>query len=111
MKSTPALCALAWLAALGLAPSEGWAQAAVERAAEPAATRAEPKVQRIVVEDDNVRIEELRVRGQSQRIVVQSKVAGAPPYEIRPADPGRDPSQPLQDRRSAGQSVWHVLSF
>jgi hypothetical protein len=111
MKSTSAVSALALLAALGLAPSEGRAQAAAEPTAAAPATRVEPKVQHIVIEDDNVRIEELRVRGQSQRIVVQSKVAGARPYEIRPADPGRDPSQPLQDRRSSGQSVWQVLSF
>ena len=68
----------------------------------------EPKVQRLVSEDERVRIEELRVRGQVQRIVVQSKLGQARPYEILPATQARDLSQ---DKRAAGQRVWSVLSF
>jgi hypothetical protein len=68
----------------------------------------EPAVQRSVQEDDGVRIEELRVRGVNQRLVVQPKAASAPAYEIVPADPGRDAAQ---DRRSAGQRVWRLFSF
>jgi hypothetical protein len=68
----------------------------------------EPRVERTVTEDDGVRIEELRVRGQVQHIVVRSKVAGARPYEILPAGGGRDLSQ---DKRAIGQRVWSVLSF
>ena len=76
----------------------------------PLALRAEPEpaVQRTVIEDDGVRIEETRVRGQLQRVVVRSKVAGARPYEIVTGDPARDPAQ---ERRAAGQRVWHILSF
>ena len=58
--------------------------------------------------DDAVRIEELRVRGQVQRILVTPKVAGARPYDIVPADASRDSSQ---HRGLAGQSLWHVFSF
>jgi hypothetical protein len=69
----------------------------------------EPKVEVKVTEDDGVRIEELRVRGQTQRIVVQSKLgAKTRPYEILPANGGRDLSQ---DKRAIGQRVWSVLSF
>ena len=68
----------------------------------------EPQVKRIVTEDDGVRIEELRVRGQTQRIVVHSKLTGVRPYEIVPAGQGRDLSQ---DKRTVGQRVWSVLSF
>lgn len=68
----------------------------------------EPAVQRSVQEDDGVRIEELRVRGVNQRLVVRPKAASAPEYEIVPADPGRDAAQ---DRRSAGQRVWRLFSF
>ena len=68
----------------------------------------EPAVQRSVQEDDHVRLEELRVRGVNQRLVVQPKAASAPAYEILPADPGRDAAQ---DRRSAGQRVWRLFSF
>lgn len=67
----------------------------------------EPRVERRVSEDDHVRIEELRVRGQTQRIVVRLK-NGARGYEILPADGARDLSQ---DKRAAGQRVWSVLSF
>ncbi len=78
--------------------------------AEPglASRGGEPVVQHIVTEDDGVRIDELRVRGQVQRIVVQSKLGNARPYEILPATQGRDLSQ---DRRASGQRVWSVLSF
>lgn len=70
-----------------------------------AAARAtvEPAVERLVNEDDNVRIEELRVRGQTRSIVVHSKMPGVRSYEILPVDGGRDPSQP---GASAGQRVW-----
>lgn len=76
------------------------------------ATPLEPKVQRIVVEDDNARIEELRVRGQTQRIVIKPKIGNARPYEIVPADGARDLSAgPDASRGAAGQRVWNVLSF
>jgi hypothetical protein len=72
----------------------------------------EPAVQRTVLEDDNVRIEELRVRGVNQRLVVRPKAnakgQAMPEYEILPAEPGRDSAQ---DRRAAGQRVWRLFSF
>lgn len=74
----------------------------------PARAAPEPAVQRSVHEDDGARIEELRVRGVNQRLVVQPKAASAPAYEIVPADPGRDTAQ---DRRSAGQRVWRLFNF
>lgn len=77
-------------------------------AAGAALAAPEPQVQRQVLEDDGVRIEELRVRGLNRSIVVQPKTAGAPAYEILPAEPGRDSAQ---DRRSAGQRVWRLFSF
>jgi len=71
----------------------------------------EPVVQRIVVQDDNVRIEELRVRGQSKRIVVKPKNAAE--YEIVPATAGRDPSQNRAGSQpgAGGQRVWNLLKF
>ena len=80
-----------------------FAQPAPAPQTEPQAA-PDPAIQRIVTEDDNVRIEELRVRGQTQRIVVQPKSANVRPYEIVPAD--ADPA-----RASAGQRVWQVLDF
>lgn len=69
---------------------------------------AEPRVQQLVAEDDQVRIEELRVRGQTQRITVNPKGEGARPYEIHTAPAGSDPSK---GREGVGQSLWPVLTF
>ena len=68
----------------------------------------EPAVQRLVQEDDQVRITELRVRGQTQQISVDNKGSAAPAYLITPPAPGSDPSAA---KSGAGQRVWTVLSF
>lgn len=64
----------------------------------------EPAVQHVVTEDDQVRIDELRVRGQVQSITVTSKIRGFAPYQILPGTGARDPSQVGQ---SSGQRVWN----
>lgn len=97
MTAAPRLCTLATL----LLPLLAAAQDVAPRG-------GEPRVERTVTEDDGVRIEELRVRGQTRHIIVRSKMAGARPYEILPAEGGRDLSQ---DKRAIGQRVWSVLSF
>ena len=72
----------------------------------------EPKVQSLVIEDEGARIEELRVRGQTQRISVKPKVGIHQGYEIVPADGARDMSEgPSSSRGVAGKRVWNVLSF
>lgn len=68
----------------------------------------EARVQRIVVEDDRVRIDELRIRGQTRRIVVQPKLPGAPAYQIGTNTDARDPSM---DPRSEGRALWQIFSF
>jgi hypothetical protein len=65
-------------------------------------------VQRLVAEDDQIRIDELRVRGQTQRITVSPKGGSAPAYDIVTPAAGSDPSK---SRDGAGQSVWQVLTF
>ena len=77
-------------------------------AAGPAPRRADVGPQRLVSEDDQVRIDELRLRGQTQRITVQPKGGSGRPYEILQAAPGADAAQ---HRDAAGQRVWPVLSF
>jgi hypothetical protein len=74
----------------------------------PPEGRIEPAVQQLVSEDDHVRIEELRVRGQTQRLTVRSKQVGVPTYDILQATTGQDPSK---GRDAAGQRVWQLLSF
>jgi hypothetical protein len=87
-----------------------WAQVAAPAPAASAATEpGEPKVERIVTEDDRVRIDELRVRGQTRRVVVQSKVPGAPAYEIGTNASGRDGSQ--EGRTTEGRSLWRLFAF
>ena len=78
------------------------------RAQEPPAP--EPAVKRVVSEDDRVRIEELRVRGQTRSITVKSKIPGVAAYEIQPATGARDPSQP-GNAPGQGQSVWRFPAF
>ena len=70
----------------------------------------EPKVQHTVIEDDKVRIEELRVRGLSTRLVVKPKHAAE--YEVVPTPGGRDPSQGRGGSQgAAGQRVWNLFKF
>jgi hypothetical protein len=68
----------------------------------------EPQVKRVVSEDESMRIDELRVRGITRRVLVQSKLPGAPAYEIGSASDGRDLTQ---DRRSEGRSLWQLFAF
>jgi hypothetical protein len=71
---------------------------------------AEPKVQRTVIEDESVRIEELRVRGLDTSLVVKPKHAAE--YEVVPTPGGRDPSQGRGGSKgAAGQRVWNILKF
>ncbi len=88
------------------------AQAQPAAAAEAATPAGEPNVRTIVSEDKGSRIEELRVRGQTQRIVVTPKVGTTQPYEIITGDGGRDPSFSAGNSKgAAGQRVWNVLKF
>jgi hypothetical protein len=97
-----------WPALISLALS---AAALAARADEPAPVPAqrtpEPQVLRQVTEDDNVRIEELRVRGQTKRLTVKPKIPGMSAYEIAPPEPGRAPG----DDPKAGQRIWLSLTF
>jgi len=56
----------------------------------PPAPGKDPKVEHLVSEDSQVRIEETRVRGVTKKIVVHSKITGDS-YEIQPRDPGLAP--------------------
>ena len=68
-------------------------------------------MQRTVVEDGGARIEELRVRGQLQRVVVQPKGRGRE-YEILTGEGAHGVADgTAASRGAAGQRVWHLLSF
>ena len=85
------------------------AMPALARAAEPptapeAKSPAEPRVQHTVTEDDGSRIEELKVRGETQRLTVTTKGPLHSSYEILTVRNG-------STRGNAGQRVWSVLAF
>ena len=75
--------------------------------ASPRSTTPEPQVLHQVTEDEQIRIEELRVRGQTRRLTVQPKIKGIGPYEIAAPEPGRAPA----DDPKAGQRVWLSITF
>lgn len=105
MKSSFA-AALAIVVAAAAAPV---AAAETGAAASPAA--GEPAVRHTVIEDGRARIEEVRVRGQLQRVTVDPK-GGAPSYEIITGDGSRDLSEGTNTSRgAAGKRVWNVLRF
>jgi hypothetical protein len=68
---------MSFLSAIALATAAAAAPAAP---AAPPPQAGEPAVERRVVEDDQVRIEELKVRGETRRVVVKPKTAGAKEY-------------------------------
>lgn len=70
----------------------------------------EPKVERTVAEDDQVKIEELKVRGETKKVTVKHKNSKAPDYEIVVNDAGRE-SAGGSGKTGSGQRVWRVLNF
>ncbi len=86
------------------------ARTALAVPAAPPPPAPEAQVKQTVIEDDNARIEELRVRGQTQKITVKPK--NAPEYEIIMGDGSRELSPgPGSTRAAAGQRVWRLLDF
>ena len=78
----------------------------------PLVSTAEPEVRSGVIEDEGSKIEELRVRGQAQRIVVSPKLGPRGRYEIITGDGSRELSEGAGSTRgAAGKRVWNVLSF
>jgi len=83
-----------------------------ETAAPTGAPRTEQRIERIRIEDAGSRIDELRVGGETQSIVVSPK-GGMPAYDVIPE---RGNSQLMRGERSStgntgGTRVWKVLGF
>ena len=95
------------------APATAAASApAPERAASAAPLAGEPNVQRTLIEDKGSRIEELKVRGTTQRVTVTPKVGTSKSYEIIMGDGSRNLTDGANTSRgAAGQRVWTVLDF
>jgi hypothetical protein len=97
-----------------------WSQtpAAVPAARPPAAEtatvpeRGEPNVTYTLIEDNGSKIDELRVRGQVQHVVVTPKVGPKKSYEIIVGRSGRASVDGTGGADSAvGKRVWNVLAF
>lgn len=74
----------------------------------------EPQVERSVAEDDQVRIEELKVRGETKKVTVRHKKSKAPEYEIVVNDAGRESAGGTGTglpKSGSGTRVWRVLNF
>ncbi|MEP6739475.1 MAG: DUF2782 domain-containing protein [Caldimonas sp.] len=123
----PALAALlaAGLACLGCGAAHAVDTPPASAASAPTTTRVaptdvaadavveagEPAVKRTVIDDRSAHIEELRVRGQLQKITVDPK-GGAPSYEIILGTGARDISDAVSSTRgAAGKRVWNVFRF
>jgi hypothetical protein len=107
------LCASTWAADAVPPPPLLPPSAFVPVAAAPAASAAGRKAPRVpphvrVIEDDNVRIEEAKVHGQTQRVTVHLKDSAGKDYEIIVPPGGKDLSQ---DRGTTGQRAWLLFSF
>ena len=88
------------------------AQVAPEAAPLATTERGEPDVRRSVTEDEGSRIDELRVRGQTERVTVTPKVGFRKPYEIATGNAGRHTFDgPGGARGAVGTRVWNVLDF
>ena len=114
----PLLAAVLSVAAQPAAPGAA-ASAAAGRTLQPLSAASadtpsragEPAVRYTVIEDDAARIDEVRVRGVTTRIVVSPKGRGAA-YEILTGDGSRDLSDGANTSRgAAGKRVWRVLDF
>lgn len=107
--SASAQSAPAPAAASAPAPAASSVPAGAAESAKP--EPGEPVVRLTIIDDDNVRIEELKVRGRSQRIVVTPK-NGSKPYEIVTDNGSRDLTEgPNGFNGAVGKRVWPVLSF
>lgn len=83
-----------------------------DSAAPAAAQRPDQRIERIRIEDAGSRIDELRVGGETQSIVVSPK-GGMPAYDVVPE---RGNSNLTRGERSStgntgGTRVWKVLGF
>jgi len=74
-------------------------------------TGGEPVIKRTVIDDSQAHIEELRVRGNLQKVTVAPK-GRAPSYEVLTGDGYHSTADdPGTSRGSAGKRVWNVLRF
>lgn len=96
-------------------PADGRGNAPLvqEQSAEREGRRPERRIERLRVEDEGSRIDELRVGGETQSITVQPKGSALPQYEMTmPSRPAQNRSVVREGGESTGsQRVWNFLQF
>ena len=108
---------------LALASSPALAQNTSQNPVQPISRKPEPllityqtsgrpdqRSERIRVEDEGSRIDELRVGGQTQSISVQPKVGNLPAYEVQSSDGVRNRARNGAET-DTGTRVWNLKKF
>lgn len=96
-----------------LIASSALAQSPADTPREKAQPRHNQKIERTVIEDESTRIEELKVGGQTEKVIVQPKDSALPAYEIEPAHFARNRPGDSREGLSGtnGKRFWNVFSF
>lgn len=104
------ICALA--ATLTWSTSSLAQTAPVDGAASAAGARPDQRIERIQIEDAGSRIDELRVGGETQSIVVSPK-GGLPAYDVLPSGSNRNLARGERGNgtTTGGTRVWKLLDF
>ena len=108
---------------LALATAPAFAQNNSQNAPQPATDQREQllnqeqsapgqnqRTERIRVEDEGSRVDELRIGGQTQSITVQPKVGDMPAYEVQPSDGVRNRARNGAESNT-GSRVWNLMKF
>ncbi len=91
-------------------PNTGERQLLLEQ--EQRGDRQNQRVERIQVEDEGSRVNELRVGGQTRSITVQPKVGTMPEYEVQSSDGARSRAGSRSGAETVtGPRVWNVGRF
>lgn len=86
-------------------------QTAPDTARPEARDRSNQRVERIHVEDEGSRVDELRVGGQTRSITVQPKVGDMPSYEVQSNDGARSSRNRGDGDGTNGTRVWNLKKF
>ena len=74
--------------------------------------RLNQRTERIRVEDEGSRVDELRVGGQTQSITVQPKTGDLPEYEVQSPDGARSRAGSRNGAETnTAPRVWNVIKF
>lgn len=71
--------------------------------------RTNQRTERIRIEDQGSRVDELRVGGQTRSITVTPKVTEMPPYEVQPSEGER--ARNRSGSEITGPRVWNIRKF